>query len=111
MTTTEKVKAILKIARANKKGFTIDRDTLAHIPEGWCIGVKETQDSFGEEGLRKVLQVAEEKDLQVGGWGNGNKYYFDAVMIVEGRDEAIRLAIENEQLSIYNLGTFEYIEF
>ena len=46
--------AILKIADANPDGFTVDLTTLKKVTKGISVAYLETQDSFGEEGLKSV---------------------------------------------------------
>ena len=50
--------AILKIADANPDGFTVDLTTLKKVTKGISVAYLETQDSFGEEGLKRVLNHA-----------------------------------------------------
>lgn len=45
----------------------------------------------------------------VGGWYHKGKVYFDAVMLIESKDEAIKLGKENNQIGIYNIGLNEYL--
>lgn len=47
--------AIVKIAEANPDGFTVDLTTLKKVTKGISVAYLETQDSFGEEGLKRVL--------------------------------------------------------
>ena len=48
-------KAIQAIAEANPDGFTVDLTTLKKVTKGISVAYLETQDSFGEEGLKRVL--------------------------------------------------------
>lgn len=100
---------IKQIAQQNKEGFTIDITTLKTPKKGWCVALKETQNCFNDEGLSKVLEIAKTTTNIVGGWLDDDKFYFDAVMLIEDREEAIQAGKENEQLAIYNLETREYI--
>ena len=47
--------AINKIAKMNPKGFTVDLTTLKKVTGGISVAYLETQDSFGNEGLKRVL--------------------------------------------------------
>lgn len=69
------------------------------------VARKETQNSFGEDGLRKVLEVALRTSKTVGGWKDEKLFYWDAVMVFENEDEATKAGIENEQLAIYQIET------
>ena len=62
--------AILKIADANPDGFTVDLTTLKKVTKGISVAYLETQDSFGEEGLKRVLNHALMHEKKVGGWLN-----------------------------------------
>lgn len=106
----QKLEKFLRIAEENKEGFTcnINGET---VTSGYCVAVVETQDSFGIEGLKKVLQYAEEHGTAVGGWLNqeNGQYYFDAVQVIADREEAITVGVENEQIAIFHLDTLECI--
>ena len=61
-------KAILEIAKQNPTGFTVDLTTLKKVIKGISVAYIETQNSFGEEGLRGVLNHAlkhEKKSVDV----------------------------------------------
>ena len=100
----------LSIAKANPEGFTIKLNGEA-VTSGYCVAVAETQDSFGEEGLEKVLQYAEANGTAIGGWLNheNGEYYFDAVQIIADREEAVKIGVANEQIAIFHLDTLECI--
>ena len=63
-------KAIQEIARQNPEGFTVDLTTLKKVTKGISVAYLETQDSFGEEGLERVLNHALMHEKKVGGWLN-----------------------------------------
>src|SRR3712207_7840628 len=71
--------AILEIARQNPDGFTVDLTTLKKVTKGISVAYLETQDSFGNEGLERVLNHALMHEKKVGGWFNeeNQKFYFD----------------------------------
>lgn len=101
-------KFIEAIAKKNPHGFTIDKRTLQPITKGFAVSVKETQNSFGHNGLKNVLQFVEQSDVQaIGGWYNSEdkQYYFDATTIYPDKASAIKAAEENKQLAIFDLGT------
>ena len=50
-------KAIQAIAEANPDGFTVDLTTLKKVTKGISVAYLETQDSFGEEGLKEFLTM------------------------------------------------------
>lgn len=103
-------KAIEDIAQKNPSGFTIDKKTLEPISKGYAVAISETQDSFGSEGLDKVIELSEKSFIDAfGGWLNDDKYYYDAVMIVDNIDDALLLGMRNKQKAIFNLATLEEI--
>lgn len=106
----ENLEKFLRIAEENPEGFTCEINGEA-VTSGYCVAVAETQNCFGEGGLRKVLQYAEEHGTAVGGWLNreNGEYYFDAVQIIADREEAVKIGVANEQIAIFHLDTLECI--
>lgn len=96
---------ILGIAQKNPDGFTVDITTLKNVTKGISVAYLETQNSFGDEGLRRVLKHALEHEKKVGGWLNeeNGQFYFDSIRIFTDLDEAIRFGRENEQIAIFDL--------
>lgn len=97
--------AILGIAQKSPDGFTVDITTLKNVTKGISVAYLETQNSFGDEGLRRVLKHALEHEKKVGGWLNeeNGQFYFDSIRIFTDLDEAIRFGRENEQIAIFDL--------
>ena len=106
----ENLEKFLSIAKENPEGFTVELNGEA-VVSGYCVAVAETQNCFGIEGLKKVLQYAEENGTAVGGWLNqeNGQYYFDAVQVIADREEAVKIGIANEQIAIFHLDTLECI--
>ncbi|ACT96719.1 hypothetical protein Dfer_5528 [Dyadobacter fermentans DSM 18053] len=104
------VAQLKKIARQHPQGFTVFLPSLEHAAKGWVIALAETQDSFGDEGLRKVIETAQRKGAAVGGWKHEGKFYYDASIIIEEEAEAMKLGRENKQIAIYNIETGKYIK-
>lgn len=99
------VTAILEIARKNPDGFTVDLTTLKKVTKGISVAYIETQDSFGEQGLRRVLNHALEHEKKVGGWLNedDDSFYFDSIRIFTDLEEAKQFGRENKQIAIFDL--------
>lgn len=99
------ISAILEIAKANPEGFTVDLTTLKKVTKGISVAYIETQDSFGEEGLRRVLSHALSHEKKVGGWLNeeNEQFYFDSIRIFTNLEEAKRFGRENKQIAIFDL--------
>lgn len=107
MTTTQLFTALTAIATTNTDGYTVNAKTLQQITIGYAVAVAETQNSFGPEGLAKVIQyVQDHPEVDAfGGWYNSEdrQYYYDATIIVPTKSEAIELARINKQLAFYCL--------
>lgn len=107
MTKEEKLKII---AAENPRGFTVWTTDLSPVKHGWVVAMKETQNSFGDAGLKKALEVAERTSKVIGGWKEKDQFYWDAVLLFEDETEANSSGIENEQIAIYNIET-NYLKF
>lgn len=107
MTTTQLFTALTAIATTNTDGYTVNAKTLQPITTGYAVAVAATQNSFGPEGLAKVIQyVQDHSEVDAfGGWYNSEdgQYYYDATIIVPTKSEAIELARINKQLAFYCL--------
>lgn len=98
---------ILKIASENSDGFTIRLEDLKHVTRGIAVAYAETQNSFGNEGLIKVINHAKQNGKTVGGWLDyeSELYYFDSVKIFPNHmmKEAIEFAVENKQIAVFDI--------
>lgn len=99
------ISAILEIAQANPSGFTVDLTTLKRVTKGISVAYIETQDSFGEEGLRRVLNHALEHEKKIGGWLNeeNEQFYFDSIQVFTDLEKAKQFGRENKQIAIFDL--------
>lgn len=106
------IDAIQKIAEQNPEGFTVDLTTLKRITKGISVAYIETQDSFGIEGLERVINHALAHDWKVGGWMNEDdgQYYYDSVRIFTDLEEAKRFGRENKQIAIFDLTNLRLIK-
>lgn len=104
--------AILEIAGKNPDGFTVDLTTLKKVTKGISVAYLETQDSFGEEGLKRVLNHALMHEKKVGGWLNeeNNQFYFDSIRIFTNLEEAKQFGRENKQIAIFDIGQMRLIK-
>ena len=97
--------ALAAIAAANPEGYTVDAPTLAPVTYGSAVAVADTQNSFGPEGLARVIgYVANHDDCQAfGGWYNKDdgQFYFDATIVVFDKEKAIELARRHDQKAFY----------
>ncbi len=99
--------SLAAIAMANKDGFTVSAANLQPVKSGYAVAVADTQDSFGLRGLANVVQYVYDHPAVTayGGWynTNNNKFYFDAVIIVEDLETAKEIGRTNKQLAIFDL--------
>lgn len=106
------ISAILEIAKENPLGFTVDLTTLKKVTKGISVAYFDTQDSFGEEGLKRVLNHALSHEKKVGGWLNeeNDQFYFDSIRIFTNLEEAKLFGRENKQIAIFDLRELRLIK-
>ena len=113
MITENLISELTTIAMMNPAGYTVDANTLQPLTHGYCVAVAATQNSFGAEGLRRVVEyVTQHGNVNAfGGWYDSESglYYYDATVVCATLGEAIEMARTNEQLAIYCLDTCEEI--
>lgn len=99
--------ALSAIASANKDGYTVNAATLQTVTTGYAVAVKDTQNSFGPEGLANVIRYVENHHEvnAFGGWYNSEngQYYYDATIIVYDLEKALELGRANDQIAIFDL--------
>ena len=95
------------IAANNKEGYTVDAATLQPITKGYAVAVAATQNSFGPEGLARVIEYAKtHKEVNAfGGWFNtdNGRYYYDATIVVSSLADALELGRSAGQIAIFDL--------
>lgn len=113
MNTSILASSLLAIAASNVEGFTVDTKTLQPVTSGYAVAVAETQNSFGVEGLNKVIKyVNTHNNINAfGGWLNtdNNQFYFDATIVCRTKKEAEALARANNQIAYFDLANLEEI--
>jgi len=87
------------------EGFTVFVPEVQIVKSGWVVAKKETQNSFGEAGLQKALEVALKTSKAMGGWKDEKLFYWDAVEIYEDEETATQAGFRNEQQAIYQIET------
>ena len=70
------INGLLKISKENPNGFTVYLPSLEKVTRGWVIANELTQDCFGIEGLRKVVEFAMNHNRIIGGWFDEGKPLF-----------------------------------
>lgn len=96
------IEAIKEIAQNNPDGFTVDIWTgTEKFHSGYAIAREETQ----RKPIEFVYEFAKNNNVRcIGGWFNGNEYFFDAVDIFYvTENEAKEIGRERNQLAIFNL--------
>ena len=105
--------ALLAIAQMNSEGFTVNAKTLQPVISGYAVAVEATQDSFGVDGLNKVIEYVNTHDNinAFGGWLNtdNNQFYFDATIVCKTKKEAEALARTNKQIAYFDLANLKEI--
>ncbi|GHT31930.1 hypothetical protein FACS189434_02600 [Bacteroidia bacterium] len=104
-------KAIKQMAEETPTGFTVDLLTLKRLTGGISVAYLETQDSFGDEGLERVLKHALAHEKTAGGWRNSEngEFYYDSIRIFTDLEEAKRFGKANKQLAIFDLSNLKLI--
>ena len=102
------IATISAIAAMNPDGFTVSAFTGVTPQAGYAVALKETQNSFGAEGLERVINIIASGQTGatcVGGWLDNETglYYYDAVAIFQDRAAAIEFGRMNEQIAIFDL--------
>ena len=114
------IKKVAAIAALNHAGFTVNAANLQPVTSGFAVAMKQTQNSFGNEGLAKVANVIDElqasgnlngRALAFGGWYDSESglFYYDATLIYQDREKAIEAGRTNEQIAIFDLANLEEI--
>lgn len=115
---------LFDIIKNNPEGFTIDAKTGQPIEEGVSVApVKEAEyiidaDNLTEDMVDEYaiilhrMSQSTDKTIRAGGWlrSKDNKYYLDAVIIMDNVADALYYAQAGNQKSVFNLNTYEEIE-
>ena len=107
MSTSILLATLTAIAANNKEGYTVAAATLQPITNGYAVAVAATQNSFGPEGLARVIEYAKtHKEVNAfGGWFNtdNGRYYYDATIVVSSLADALELGRSAGQIAIFDL--------
>ncbi len=90
------IRRIKEIAAENELGFTITLPNCEFVTSGYVVAMLDTQNSFGDEGLRRVIEMASDTTGIMGGWNDEGLFYWDAVYIIHDRERAIELGKAND---------------
>ena len=105
--------AVSAIAVSNPFGFTVDAKNLQPVKKGFAVAVSGTQNSFGDDGLKKVIKYAgDHPEINAfGGWLNSdnNEYYYDATIICDNLESALEIGRANNQIAIFDLENLKEI--
>ena len=113
MNTKNIAAALVAIATANAQGFTVDAHTLQPVTTGYAVALAETQNSFGADGLARVIEFVNHTPgvNAFGGWLDSETglFYWDATVIVSDCATAEELARRNGQLAFFDLENLKEI--
>ena len=105
--------ALANIALSNKDGYTVNAQTLKPVTKGYAVAVAATQNSFGSEGLARVVKYVENNHEvnAFGGWYNSDNglYYYDAIIVVDDLKQTIELGRANNQIAVFDLANCQEI--
>ncbi len=102
-TLTNKVFEVIKNYPA---GFTLNFETMQLVNSGYVAAYKETQNCFGMEGLKRVIEYALTVGSNIiGGWYNkdNGQFYYDCSKVFTNLNDAAMFGIDNEQIAIFDL--------
>lgn len=113
---------IMAIANANRATAMLLHKDAAFTQElsgkaqdtgrtGFCVAYKETQNQFGAVGLHNAYVHASGPGGSgiIGMWYNTPHFYFDSVRAYASRAAAMKAAVENGQIGIYDLASETYV--
>lgn len=82
------IAALANIAALNPEGYTVDAHTLQPVTHGYAVAMAETQESFGPDGLAKVVDFAvqDSRVKAFGGWldSKTGQYYYVPHLDING---------------------------
>lgn len=85
-------------------GYTLDLTVMEIVTKGYPVGFKNTQGSFGIDGLTNCLKHALTHERAIGMWVNGEGIkQYDSVRIFTHLTDALKFAMANEQEAIWDL--------
>ena len=105
------VRLVSEIEVEYPDGYTLDLEVMEIVTRGYPVGFKETQGSFGIEGLTSCVNHALKHDRTIGMWlnGEGIKQY-DSVRIFTDLTDALKFAKANDQEAIWDLAEMKEIK-
>jgi fructokinase len=106
--------ALLAIASENADGFTVNAETLQPVKKGFAVALAETQNSFNNSGLLRVIDYQQRNADKVnafGGWLDRETglFYWDATVICEDLETAKELGRINGQKAVFDLENLQEI--
>ena len=106
--------ALLAIASENADGFTVNAETLQPVKKGFAVALAETQNSFNNSGLLRVIDYQQRNADKVnafGGWLDRETglFYWDATVICEDLETAKELGRINGQKAVFDIENLQEI--
>lgn len=106
------VSIVAAFAANHPDGFTYNVVTNEAQISGFAVACKATQNSFGTEGLKRVVNFVLENNIScIGGWFDAESglFYYDATIIVDTIQKAKILGLLNEQIAYFDLNEMKEI--
>lgn len=103
------VNFLKEIALANPSGFTFDISNMKPIEGGYIASYAATQSSHDEKGLLFCLFHALMHDFVIGGWLDGELFYFDSCKVFDSLDDAIEFGRQQNQIAVFDLNEMREI--
>lgn len=106
------VSIVATFAANHPEGFTYNVVTNEAQTSGFAVACKATQNSFGAEGLERVVNFVLENNVScIGGWFDTESglYYYDATIIVDTAKKAKVLGLLNEQIAYFDLNEMKEV--
>lgn len=106
------ISVVAAFAANHPEGFTYNIETNNTQTSGFAVACKETQNSFGPDGLERVANfVLQNKVSCIGGWHDSDSglFYYDATIIVDTLEKAVLLGRLNEQIAVFDLNTMQEV--
>ena len=99
-------------------GFTYNFHSKKMMKSGFAVSIHKDMEFIVYEHVLCAKHIMEfvtkhymvrTKDLCLGGWQDAGKWYLDYSIVVQDKETAKKLAIENNQKAFFDLSNFETI--
>jgi len=111
----EKIKIIKENLKNNKEGVTLNfNGGIENKKKGYYISISNISGRSLNNLISKTLFIRktafkETKNLFLGGWSDGKKYFLDLTLYIENKQRALYLGRLFNQQAIFNINKMECI--